>query len=87
MSNAIKVWCPDDEGKPEGLFNKYACPDAPANWFREEPALAAELFALERWGSTPSTITRRVIVLDEQHVEHTFQTTVFTSPEVTVKPL
>jgi len=48
-STAVKVWCPDEESEPEGLFNKASCPDTPANWFREPPDKAAELYALERF--------------------------------------
>ena len=44
---AAKVWCPANEPEPMGLFNRATCPQAPANWFREEPADAAELFGLE----------------------------------------
>lgn len=45
---AAKVWCPDDEPEPEGLFNKATCPDAPPHWFAEDPGYAAELYGLER---------------------------------------
>ena len=50
MTTTAKIWCPTDESEPEGLFNKASCPHAPPNWFREEPELAAELYALERFG-------------------------------------
>lgn len=47
---AAKVWCPEDENEPEGLFNKGACPEVPSHWFKEEPSKAAELYAMERFG-------------------------------------
>ena len=48
MSLTVKVWCPEDESEPEGVFNKASCPDCPLGWFNEPPEVAAELYALER---------------------------------------
>jgi len=48
MSLTAKIWCPDNEPEPEGVFNRESCPDAPPNWFRVHPEAAAELYALER---------------------------------------
>lgn len=45
-TKCVKIWS-HGAAKPDGLFNKHECPDAPENWFREEPKLAAELFGLE----------------------------------------
>lgn len=70
-----KVWCPTIEPEPEGLFNKGTCPDAPKNWFREEPAVAAELYALELGGGRGHYTTKYEIrVLDEGGTYHRFQT-------------
>jgi len=47
MATCVKIWDPDREPKPEGLFNRKTCPEAPPRWFEEEPEYAAELFGLE----------------------------------------
>lgn len=69
---AAKVWCPDEEPEPEGLFNPTTCPGAPSRWFHEAPDLAAELYALERF--TSGVLRLRVNVLDEGGETHTFIT-------------
>lgn len=84
MSQAVKVWCPARETEPEGLFNKATCPDAPANWFREDPEYAAELYALELHGELAKAVSRvpgmpkrshvqfDITVVDDQGATHKF---------------
>jgi len=70
MPLTVKIWR-DGESEPEGLFNQRMCPNAPPNWFREEPRVAAQLYALEcgvgDW---------RVNVLDDRGRRHVFVTSV-----------
>lgn len=68
---ATKVWCPADEAEPEGLFNKASCPEAPPNWFREEPEVAAELYAMERHSGRHQT-EYEVLVRCDQGKLHKF---------------
>lgn len=84
MNLAAKVWA-GDEGQPEGLFNKATCPNAPANWFREEPPYAAELYAMERFDRKSPNSRMTVYVLDTAGVLHTFNVQV--GLELTAKVL
>ncbi len=52
MSLAAKVWGPGEPEPPDGVLTHLT--SAPVNWFREEPAYAAELYALERGPRMPS---------------------------------
>lgn len=52
MSDAAKVWGPGEPEPPDGVLTHLT--SAPANWFREEPKYAAELYALERGSRMPS---------------------------------
>lgn len=72
MIVAEKIWCPAYEAQPEGLFNKATCPEAPANWFREDPEYAAQLFAMERFNRKEGSATYVVHVLDNQSKLHVF---------------
>lgn len=47
MAVCAKIWDPDREREPHGLFNQETCPEAPPRWFEEEPEYAAELFGME----------------------------------------
>ena len=71
-----KIWCPENEQEPEGLFNKASCPNVPPNWFRESPEFAAELYAMERCSPEDMIAHKptlcRVHVLDTEHVLHKF---------------
>lgn len=67
MAVCVKVWSPDTEPRPRGLFNKSTCPKAPPHWFKEEPEYAAELFGLETRKSG------RVHVLDSDGRLHMFE--------------
>ncbi len=70
-----KVWCPAIESEPEGLFNRDTCPDASAQWFHEEPACAAELYALELGsGDEPHVGKLEIHVIDKGGTLHRFQT-------------
>ena len=79
MSLTVKIWC-DGESEPEGLFNQRMCPNAPPNWFREKPRVAAELYALEcgigEW---------RVNVLDDHGHVHAFAVSVYWTVEASVR--
>lgn len=72
MTRAIKVW---ELGKPEpeGLFDRQACPNAPANWFAEDPALAAQLYAMEISGEGRPDGPVTVCVLDDASTLHEFK--------------
>ncbi len=51
MAETAKVWGPGEPEPPDGVLTHLT--SAPANWFREEPAYAAELYALERGAKMP----------------------------------
>jgi len=78
MPLTVKIWC-DDEPEPDGLFNRSTCQEAPPNWFREEPSVAAELYALER-----DVGNRRVNVIDDAGRRYVFSTKVRWALEVKV---
>ncbi len=46
-----KVWCPELAPAPDGELVSSRAQSMP-NWFREEPELAAELYALEMYGES-----------------------------------
>lgn len=91
---AAKVWCPEEEAEPEGIVPPEM--DAPPNWFREDPAYAAELYVLEKELQTtrpdPMALEkteRHVRVIDTQGKTHDFHTTarVRRELEVAVRPM
>ena len=84
MSTTVKVWCPVDEKMPEGLSNLKS---APPNWFREDPVVAAELYALERWGSCKQETHHDVRVLDDEGDIHNFYVTMTPRVDVLVEKL
>lgn len=67
MLVTTKIWA-EDEAMPEGLFNKTTLPNAPPNWFREDPVYAAELYGLER-----GTGQYNLNVLDDEGNIHHFK--------------
>lgn len=84
MNIAAKVWA-YDEPEPEGLFNKATCPEAPPNWFREEPEYAAELYALERGTHRGARTAYKINVLDEDGKLHRFEVEVAWQPNAIVR--
>jgi hypothetical protein len=77
MALARHVWLSGLEQKPDGLFNRKSAPDAPENWFREDPAYAAELFALEVHPYyKPGQKIYIVAVEDENGIARRFEVTV-----------
>lgn len=70
---ATKVW-ELGQPEPEGLFDPKACPTAPKNWFREDPAYAAQLYAMEirMCGRRPAGVIT-VCVLDNADTLHEFK--------------
>jgi hypothetical protein len=69
MALAARVWGPGEPEPPEGVLTHLT--SAPPNWFREEPAYAAELYALERGAKMPPEYT--VYVRDVNGVLHLFK--------------
>jgi hypothetical protein len=67
MHRTKKIWLIDKEPQPEG--DKVSCFDnsdkVPKGWFKEAPAYAAELFALEHHGSAESSKEYKIRVIDE----------------------
>lgn len=68
MALADKVWGPGETEPPDGVLTHLT--SAPKNWFREKPAYAAELYAMERGSKMPSRY--EVKVRDEDGVVHRF---------------
>lgn len=62
MALAAKVCGPGEPEPPDGVLTHLT--SAPANWFREDPAYAAELYALERGARMPSEYVVRVRDVD-----------------------
>jgi hypothetical protein len=68
VSLAAKVWGPGELEPPDGVLTHLT--SAPANWFREDPAHSAELYALERGPRMPSEYL--VYVRDVDGLLHRF---------------
>ncbi len=66
---AAKVWGPGEPEPQDGVLTHMT--SAPPNWFREEPAYAAELYALERGAKMPPEYT--VYVRDLNGILHRFK--------------
>jgi hypothetical protein len=79
MALTAKIWEPAFEEKPVDLFNKKRVPDAPPSWFKENPAKAAELYALELGHPNPhgDPIKRRIHVEDSDGALHVFDVVVY----------
>jgi hypothetical protein len=83
MALADRVWGPGETEPPEGVLTRLVT--APPNWFREEPAYAAELYALERGAMMPPEYT--VYVRDVKGVLHVFSVRAALELVVRVRPL
>jgi hypothetical protein len=80
---AAKVWGPGEPEPPDGVLTHLT--SAPPNWFREEPAYAAELYALERGSRMPAEY--EVHVRDVKGVLHDFKIRAALELVVRVRPL
>ena len=69
MALAAKVWGPGEHEPPDGVMTHLV--SAPPNWFREDPPMAAELYALERGRNMPYEYT--VYVRDVDGILHRFE--------------
>jgi hypothetical protein len=76
MARTVKIWCLDDETEPQEEVS-HIVKELP-NWFREEPEIAAELYALERGPDKDSFSEKvfRLCILDEEGTRHEFTTKV-----------